>query len=112
MLVMDFPFRNFNNDSVMEFAEWFRKNHQMSDLDYCSDLFDKLNEAIAITDKPNKLMKKTNIPILAYHVQTADEIGMSMATYGEWIERFLMRIHWIVNMHRIVDNLQLQNPKL
>lgn len=88
MLVMDFPFKNFNNDAVIEFAEWFRKNHQMSDLDYCSDLFDKLNEAIAVTDKPNKLMKKTNIPILAYHVQTADEIGMDMGTYGDWIEKF------------------------
>ena len=88
MLVMDFPFKNFNNDAVMEFAEWFRKNHQMSDLDYCSDLFDKLNEAIAITDKPNKLMKKINIPILAYHVQTADEIGIDINAYGHWITGF------------------------
>ena len=28
-------------------------------------------------------MKKTNIPIFAYHVQTADEIEMSMEEYGK-----------------------------
>ena len=30
-------------------------------------------------------MKKTNIPILAYHIQTADEIGMGMDEYGNKI---------------------------
>lgn len=89
MLVMDFPFKNFNNDATMEFAEWFRANHKDSDLDYCKELFSKLNEIIPITEKPNKLMKKTNIPILAYHIQTVDEIGISLERYGEWIQEFL-----------------------
>lgn len=88
MLVMDYPFKNFNNDSMMEFAEWFRANHKNSDLEYCEELFNKLNEAIPITEKPNKLMKKTNIPILAYHIQTVDEINLSLAEYGNWIESF------------------------
>ena len=88
MLIMDFPFKNFNNDAVMEFASWFRKNHKNSDLEYCEDIFDKLDQAIPETDKPNKLMKNTNIPILAYHVQTADEVGMSIEDYGKWIRRF------------------------
>ena len=57
MLIMDFQFKNFNNDAVMEFASWFRKNHKNSDLEYCEDIFDKLNEAIPESDKPNKLMK-------------------------------------------------------
>ena len=34
-------------------------------------------------------MKKINIPVLAYHTQTVDEIGMSLKKYGEWIEKFL-----------------------
>lgn len=88
MLIMDFPFKNFNNDAVMEFATWFRKNHQKSDLEYCEDIFDKLNEAIPEKSKPDKMMKKTNIPILAYHVQTVDEIGMSIEEYRKWIESF------------------------
>lgn len=88
MLVMDFPFKNFNNDATMDFAEWFRVNHKDSDLEYCEELFNKLNEAIPITEKPNKLMKKTNIPILAYHIQTVDEIGISLEKYGDWIEKF------------------------
>ena len=88
MLIMDFPFKNFNNDAVMEFATWFRKNHQKSDLEYCEDIFDKLNMAIPNEEKPNKLMKKINIPILAYHVQTVDEIGISIEAYGKWIKKF------------------------
>ena len=88
MLVMDFPFKNFNNDATMEFAEWFRTNHKKSDLEYCEGLFEKLNTAVPTMDKPYKLMKKTNIPVLAYHIQTVDEKGMSMEKYGEWITNF------------------------
>lgn len=88
MLVMDYPFKNFNNDATMEFAEWFRTNHKPSDLEYCAELFNKLNEAVPTVDKPNKLMKKTNIPILAYHIQTVDEMGISLERYGEWIQEF------------------------
>jgi len=88
ILIMDYPFKNFNNDTTMEFAEWFRVNHKSSDLEYCEELFTKLNEAIPKTDKPNKLMKKTNIPILAYHIQTIDEMGIFLEKYGEWIADF------------------------
>ena len=34
-------------------------------------------------------MKKVNIPIFAYHIQTVDEKGISLEQYGEWIEKFL-----------------------
>lgn len=89
MLVMDFPFKNFNNDAVMEFAEWFRSNHKPSDLEYCEELFFKLNKAIPSKEKPNKYMKKVNIPIFAYHIQTVDEKKIPLEEYGEWIEQFL-----------------------
>ncbi len=89
MLVMDYPFKNFNNDAIMEFAEWFRANHKNSDLEYCEELFNKLDMAVPASDKPNKLMKKTTIPILAYHVQTIDELGISVEKYGEWIQAFM-----------------------
>lgn len=88
MLVMDYPFKNFNGDTTMEFAEWFRTNHKNSDLEYCEELFSKLNDAVITKDKPNKLMKKTNIPVLAYHIQTVDELGISLERYGEWINEF------------------------
>ncbi len=88
MLVMDYPFKNFNNDTTMEFAKWFRVNHKQSDLEYCEELFSKLNEAVPKGNKANKLMKKTNIPILAYNIQTIDEIGISLERYGEWIQEF------------------------
>ena len=88
MLVMDYQFKNFNNSAIMEFAEWFRANHKNSDLEYCTDLFDKLNRAVPVSEKPSRLMKKTNIPIFAYHVQTVDELGISLETYGEWIQKF------------------------
>ena len=88
MLVMDYQFKNFNNDAIMEFAKWFRTNHKNSDLEYCIDLFDKLNKAVPASEKPSKIMKKTNIPILAYHVQTIDELGISLEKYGEWIQKF------------------------
>ncbi len=89
VLVMDYPFKNFNNDTIMEFARWFRVNHKNSDLEYCEELFNKLNMAVQVSDKPNKLMKKTTIPILAYHIQTIDELGISIEKYGEWIQRFM-----------------------
>ena len=88
MLVMEYPFKNFNNDTIMSFAEWFRVNHKESDLEYCEELFNKLNEAVLASDKPNRLMKRTNIPILAYHIQTIDELGISVDKYGEWIQEF------------------------
>lgn len=88
MLVLDFPFKNFNNDATMEFAEWFRVNHKKSDLEYCEELFTKLNIAIPERKKKNKFLKKTNIPILAYHVQTIDEMGMPLEKYGRWIQEF------------------------
>lgn len=34
-------------------------------------------------------MKKTTIPILAYHIQTIDELGISLERYGEWIQAFM-----------------------
>ena len=89
MLVMDYQFKNFNNDATMEFAEWFRANHKNSDLEYCEELFYKLNKAVVASDKPNKLMKKTSIPILAYHVQTIDELGITLEKYGEWIQELM-----------------------
>lgn len=89
MLVMDYPFKNFNNDAIMEFAKWFRVNHKDSDLAYCMELFDKLNKAVPVSEKPNKLMKKTTIPILVYHVQTVDELNISLSRYGEWIQKFM-----------------------
>lgn len=89
MLVMDYPFKDFNNDTTMKFAKWFRENHKPSDLEYCEELFSKLNEALPKPEKVNKLMKKINIPMFAYHVQTVDAIGMSLEKYGEWIQNFL-----------------------
>lgn len=89
MLVLYFPFKNFNNNAVMKFAEWFRANHKPSDLEYCEELFTKLNEAVPSKEKPNKYMKKVNIPIFAYHIQTVDEKGISLEQYGDWIEKFL-----------------------
>lgn len=89
MLVMNYPFKNFNNDTTMKFAEWFRVNHKPSDLEYCEELFEKLNKALLKPEKVNKQMKKINIPILAYHIQTVDDMGMSLKKYGEWIEKFL-----------------------
>lgn len=89
MLVMDYPFNDFNNGTIMKFAKWFRENHMPSDLEYCEDLFGKLNEALPKTERVNKQMKKINIPIFAYHVQTVDELGISLEKYGEWIQRFL-----------------------
>lgn len=89
MLVMDYPFKNFNNDAIMEFAKWFRVNNKDSDLAYCEELFNKLNIAVLVSEKPNKLMKKTTIPILAYHIQTIDEMNISLARYGEWIQEFM-----------------------
>lgn len=85
MLVMDYPYKDLSNNAVMDFADWFRKNHKPSDLEYCADIFSKLNEAVPESKKPHKLMKKTNIPILAYHIQIADEIGMGMDEYGNKI---------------------------
>jgi len=89
MLVMDYQFKNFNNDATMEFAEWFRTNHKNSDLEYCEELFYKLNKAVVASDTPNKLMKKTSIPILAYHIQTIDELGITLEKYGEWIQKLM-----------------------
>ena len=86
MLIMDYSYKDLSNNAVMDFAEWFRKNHKPSDLEYCADIFSKLNEAVPESKKPHKLMKKTNIPILAYHIQTADEIGMEMDGYGKKIQ--------------------------
>lgn len=86
MLIMDYKYKDLGNKSMMEFADWFRTNHKKSDLEYCADIFDKLNEAIEERKKPHQLMKKTNIPILAYHVQTADEVGLTMEEYGECIK--------------------------
>lgn len=83
---MDYKYKDLGNKSMMEFADWFRANHRKSDLEYCSDIFDKLNEAVEERKKPHPLMKKTNIPILAYHVQTADEVGLTMEEYGECIK--------------------------
>jgi hypothetical protein len=88
MLVMDYPFKNFNGDATMDFAKWFRENHKKSDLEYCQDLFGNLNRAIPDTGKPNRLMKKTNIPILAYHIQTVDEMHIPYEKYGDWITEF------------------------
>lgn len=89
MLVMDYPFKDFNNDTTIKFAEWFRANHKSSDLEYCEELFSKLNMAVPVAEKPNKLMKKVNIPIFAYHVQTIDEMNISLQRYGEWIQEFM-----------------------
>lgn len=88
MLVMDYPFKDLGNNSVIDFAKWFRLNHKESDLEYCADLFDKLNAAIPESEVPYRLLKKINIPIIAYHVQTADEIGMDIKCYGECILAF------------------------
>lgn len=52
MLVLDYPFKNFNNDVTMEFAKWFRENHRNSDLEYCEELFEKLNMAIPASENP------------------------------------------------------------
>lgn len=89
MLVMDYPFKDFNNDTTIKFAEWFRANHKSSDLEYCEELFSKLNMAVLVAEKPSKLMKKVNIPILAYHIQTIDELNISLQRYGEWIQEFM-----------------------
>lgn len=89
VLVMDYPFKNFNNDTIMEFAKWFRVNHKNSDLEYCEELFNKLNMAVPVSEKPNKLMKKTTIPILAYNIQTIDELNISLERYGKWIQEFM-----------------------
>ncbi len=89
VLVMDYPFKNFNNDTIMEFAKWFRANHKDSDLAYCEELFNKLDMAVPVSEKPNKLMKKTTIPVLAYHIQTVDELGIPLEKYGEWIQKFM-----------------------
>lgn len=89
VLVMDYPFKNFNNDTIMEFTKWFRVNHKNSDLEYCEELFNKLNMAVPVSEKPNKLMKKTTIPILAYNIQTIDELNISLERYGKWIQEFM-----------------------
>jgi hypothetical protein len=89
MLVMDYPFKDFDGNTVLEFGEWFRENQKPSDLEYCEELFEKLNKAIPETEKPHKMMKKINIPIFAYHIQTIDELGISLERYGKWIQDFM-----------------------
>lgn len=89
MLVMDYPFKDFSNNTIMEFAEWFRANHKERDLEYCEELFSKLNKAAPVFEKTNKRIKKTSVPILAYHIQTIDELGIPLEKYGEWIQKFL-----------------------
>ena len=66
-----------------------QKDHKPSDLEYCEELFSKLNEALPKPEKVNKLMKKINIPMFAYHIQTVDALGMSLEKYGEWMQDFL-----------------------
>lgn len=88
MVLDDYEYKDTTNKSLLEFAEWFRANHKQSDLEYVADLFDKLDEALPETGKPYKLMKKINIPIFAYLVQIADEVGLSMSEYGECIKNF------------------------
>lgn len=52
VLVMDYPFKNFNIDTIMEFAKWFRVNHKDSDLAYTEELFNKLDVAVKASGSP------------------------------------------------------------
>ncbi|MCD7820235.1 MAG: hypothetical protein LUH07_14505, partial [Lachnospiraceae bacterium] len=88
MLIMDYDFENANGSSRYKFAKWFRENHKQSDLEYVSDIFDKLGEALPETDKPYALMDAINVPVFAYQVQIADEAGLSMNEYGKFLEQF------------------------
>ena len=36
----------------------------------------------------SKIIFENNIPILAYHIQTIDELGISVDKYGKWIQEF------------------------
>ena len=88
MLLMNYPFKSFNADAVMEFAEWFRLNHKRSDLDECEELFEKLNQIIPQSETPNKQMKKINIPVLVYHIQNIEKYEITLLEYGRWIQSF------------------------
>jgi hypothetical protein len=89
MLITEYDFKDFNNDSVLEFVEHYRNNYKETELNYAKELFKKLNDAFAGVTKPNKIIKKINIPMFISTLHCAVESEAELSKYNEWANEFI-----------------------
>lgn len=75
MLIMDYSYKDLSNNAVMDFAEWFRKNHKPSDLEYCADIFSKLNSGSQDLLSPSLISQISNVTRLSLMNWTINECG-------------------------------------
>ena len=64
MLLTNYDYAHFGAVEVVRFAKYYSKNYDNRELEYLSDIFDKLNNSIIDSDDNNKYLKPINIPIL------------------------------------------------
>lgn len=69
MLLTEYDYGTaFGANQVMKFAEYYSKNFIQEEIDYCYQLFDKLNEILPDDDTYNTFLKPVNIPNLIMQI--------------------------------------------
>jgi len=89
MLLKDYDIKSFNNDDVLEFAEWYRDNYTDEELEKYKNLFNTMYEILPYSDKPNKMIKKINIPAFIMMLNYSLENDIENQKYLNWIQEFI-----------------------
>lgn len=85
MLLSGYNYAHFGACEVVKFAKFFSKNYDDKQLEYFTDILDKLNDNIVDTDENNKLLKPINIPAIVMNADFCDENDVSDVDYEKFI---------------------------
>jgi hypothetical protein len=86
MLLTNYKYKTFNNDNVLEFAEYYRENYKEDELQECIKLFTLLNNVFI---EKYRNIKKINIPMFIMTLKASIDINISLDLYSEWVNKFI-----------------------
>ena len=89
MLLTNYDYAHFGAVEVVRFAKYYSKNYDNRELEYLSDIFDKLNNSIIDSDDNNKYLKPINIPILVMNMDYFEGLESTDKVYQEFINNWI-----------------------
>jgi len=89
MLLTGYNYKNFGANEVLKFAEYFNENPDYKQLEYCSELFDKLFSVLPYSEDIDKQLKKIHIPMLIMNLDAIDGLDVDYELTDDEYKAFL-----------------------
>lgn len=85
MLLTDYNYNQFGAAEVVKFSTYYSENYKPQEIEYFTELLNKLNRYIPNDDKINEILKPINIPIFMLNLDHFEGLGRNSDEYEAFI---------------------------